>query len=239
MQKQRKITHFLRNSMILIGIVCIGVFAYIGVYINTQSEKTINEVGSVYMANMNARVSKHFSTMVDLRMTQLDTLVESIPNGSKKDSAQVREWLEYNAKLRGLDSLAYYFDDGSFEIIYGTEIASANPEKFLEIMRNGDRTVSVGYSNDGEQAAIIGTPFKAEMDDGRKSIAIIGKMPIEYIAETLTLNADDELFYSFVIRKDGSFVIHTAGAYRDNYFDRARALYDEIIDKKNVEQFVS
>ena len=239
MQRQRKITHFLRNSMILIGIVCIGVFAYIGVYMNTQSESTINQVGSVYMANMNARISKHFSTMINLRMTQLNTLVESIPNGDNKDSDQVRELLEYNAKLRGLDSLAYYFDDGSFEMIYGTEIVSANPEKFLETMRSSDKTVSVGYNNDGEQAAIIGTPFKIEMADGRKSIAIVGKMPIEYIAENLSLNADDELFYSFIIRKDGSFVVHSAGAHRENYFDRARALYEEVIDKKNVEQFIS
>lgn len=239
MHKQHKITHFLRNSMILVGIVCIGIFVFLAVYMNAQSEKTINQVGSVYMASMNERISKHFSTMIDLRLTQLDTLVEAIPTNTYEDKQEVREWLEYNAKIRGLDSLAYYFEDGSFEMIYGTQVNSVNSEKFLSSMRNGERSVSVGVNSNGEQSAIIGTPFEIKMQDGRTSIAIVGKMPIEYISETLSLDDEDALLYSFVIRKDGSFVVRTAGAFRDNYFDRARALYSEVLGKKDVEQFIS
>lgn len=52
---------------------------------------------------MNERVSKHFSTMLDLRLTQLDTLIEAIPMDTREDSDSVREWLEYNAKIRGLE----------------------------------------------------------------------------------------------------------------------------------------
>lgn len=39
--------------------------------------------------------------------------------------------------------------------------------------------------------------------------------------------------------KDGSFVIRSKGAYRDNYFDRVRALYDEVEGKQSIEQFIS
>ena len=107
MHKQKKITHFLRSSMILIGVFCVGIFVFLAVYMRSQSEKIVNQVGSVYMASMNERISKHFSTMIDLRLTQLDTLVESIPSDEKEvtDSDEVRKWLEYNAKLRGLESL--------------------------------------------------------------------------------------------------------------------------------------
>lgn len=98
MKKQRKIIHFLKNSTLVIGIVCIGIFIFLAVYMNVQSEKTINQVGSIYMASMNERVSKHFSTMLDLRLTQLDTLIEAIPTDTREDSDSVREWLEYNAK---------------------------------------------------------------------------------------------------------------------------------------------
>lgn len=239
MHKKPKITHFLRSSMILVGIVCIGIFVFLSAYMITKSEKTVNQVGSVYMASMNERISKHFSTMVDLRRTQLDTLVKAIPTSSQEDNQDVREWLEYNATIRGFDSLAYYFEDGSFEMIYGTPVNSVNADKFLNAMRNGDKSVSVGVNAEGEQSAIIGTPFEIKMQDGRSSIAMVGKMPIEYISEALSLDDKDALLYSFVIRKDGSFVIRTAGAYRDNYFDRAKALYSEVLGKKNIEQFIS
>lgn len=238
MQKQHKITHFLRSSMVVIGVVCISIFLALGVYMNRQNEKTINQVGGMYMASMNERISKHFLTMVDLRMTQLDTLVETAPMGTREDSADIREWLEYNAKIRGLESLAYYFEDGSFETLFGTQVTSANPEKFLSIMRNGERTVSVGIDPDGKQSAIIGVPFEVELADGRKSISLVGIMPIEYISETLSLDDEDALMYSFIIRKDGSFVVRSAGASRDTYFERVRALYDSVEGKKNIEQFI-
>ena len=239
MKKQRKIIHFLRNSTLVIGIVCIGIFVFLAVYMNAQSEKTINQVGGIYMASMNERVSKHFSTMLDLRLTQLDTLIEAIPMDTREDSDSVREWLEYNAKIRGLESIAYYFEDGSFETIYGTQVVSIDAEKFRNSMQNGERTISIGIGPDGERSAVIGVPFEIQMKDGRVSIAMVGKIPIEYISEALSLDDDDALMYSFVIRKDGSFVVRSAGAYRNDFFERARALYDEVEGKKDVEQFIS
>ena len=239
MQKQHKITHFLRTSLVTIVIVCIGIFTSLTFYMNSRSEKTINQVGSIYMANMNERISKHFSTMIDLRLTQLDTLVEAIPTDTLEDSDEMREWLEYNAKIRGLEAIAYYFEDGSFEMLYGVKAESADSEKFLKAMRNGERTVSVGINPDGKQSAVIGVPFEVKMEDGRESIAIVGKMPIEYISETLSLDEEDALMYSYVIRRDGSFVVRSAGASRDTYFERIRALYEDVEGKKDVEQFIA
>lgn len=239
MKKQHKIIHFLRSSMLFVAIVCIAIFIFLTIYMNKQSNRTINQVGGMYMASMNERISKHFSTMVDLRLTQLDTLVESIPSKTKEDSKSVRDWLEYNGKLRGLDSLAYYFEDGSFEMLYGTEATATEPDKFLDSMKKGERKVSVGINSDETRAAVIGIPFEINLKDGRHSIAIVGKMPIEYISETLSLDETDALMYSFVIRKDGSFVVRSTGAYRDNYFERVRAIYEEVIGKKDIEQFIS
>jgi len=239
MQKQHKIVHFLRGSMVVVGIVCVAVFVALASYMNARSEETINQVGSIYMASMNERISKHFSTMVDLRLTQLDTLIEAIPNDVYNDSEDMRAWLEYNGKIRGLESLAYYFEDGTFEMLYGTTAASTDAEKFLVSMQNGERKVSVGINPDGTRAAVIGVPFEATMKGGKKSIALVGKMPLEYISETLSLDDEDALMYSFVIRRDGSFVVRSAGAYRENYFERARDLYEEVEGKKDVEQFLT
>jgi len=225
--------------MLMIGILCIGIFGGLTVYMNRQSESTINQVGSIYMASMNERIGKHFSTMIDLRMTQMDTLVESIPMSDYEDDKELRDWLEYNAQIRGLEALAYYFEDGSFEMLYGSEVTSADSERFLNAMKNGDRKVSVGFDAEGKQAAVLGVPFEVSMEDGRKSIALVGRMPIEYISETLSLDEDDALLYSFVIRQDGSFVVRSAGAFRETYFDRARETYDEVEGQKNVEQFIT
>lgn len=66
-------------------------------------------------------------------------------------------------KIRGLESIAYYFEDGSFETIYGTQVVSVDAKKFRNSMRNGDRTVSIGIGPDGERSAVIGVPFEIQM----------------------------------------------------------------------------
>ncbi len=240
MQEKHDIKLFLRGSMIAIVLVCIGIFIFLGVYTNSQNSKTINKVGDLYMSSMNERVSMHFSTMIDLRLTQLDTLTETMPGDSSKDSVEMREWLEYNGKIRGFEALAYYFEDGSFEMIYGEPADSVNADKFYQAMQEGERKVSVGVGVDGDQSAFLGVPYEVDMQDGRRSVAIVGRMPIEYISETLSLDLDDgnTQMYAFVIRQDGSFVIRSVGAYRDNYFDRVRELYEKVEGKKDVEQFI-
>lgn len=239
MKEKVKISHFLRASLIVVCVVCITIFTILPIFSKIQSEKTISHVGSIYMASMNERISKHFSTMLDLRMTQLNTLVETIPGDATIDSGEIREWLEYNGKIRGMEAIAYYFADGSYEMVYGTPVDPANPDTFLEMVSSKEQTVSIGIDADGTQSAIIGIPFEIMMDDGRRSIAIAGRMPVEYIIETLSLDDEDALLYSFVIRMDGSFVVRSAGAYRDNYFERARALYENVNGKKDVEQFIT
>ncbi|XCP83519.1 response regulator [Roseburia hominis] len=239
MQKRNKTMRYLTLSLIGVSISCVCVFCFLVKYMNRQSENTINQLGNVYMASINERISKHFETMIDLRLTQLETLVETIPSNtnSDSDSKELREWLEYSAKARGFESLAYYFEDGSFEMLYGEQVRSLNPEPFQEAMQNGERKVSVGVGEQEEKVAVMGIPFDVEMQDGRDCIALVGKLPIEYLSSTLSLGDRDTMVYSFVIRKDGSFVVSSYDSVRDNYFDRIRALYEEV-DGKGAEQLI-
>ncbi len=239
MQEKHEIILFLKRSMFFAAAICIGIFIFLGIYTNKQNNKTIDQVGSFYMASMNERISKHFSTMIDLRLTQLDTLAETMPTETREESEEIREWLEYNGKIRGFEALAYYFEDGSFEMIYGTPAASVNADRFYQSMLKGERKVSVGVGEEGDKSAFLGIPFEVSLADGRKSIAIVGRMPVEYISETLSLGEEDAPIYSFVIRQDGSFVVRTKGASRESYFERVRALYERVEGKSDIEQFIS
>ncbi len=237
MPKQNKITRFLTIGLITICVLCISIFAFMAKYLNDQSKETINQLGNMYMAGMNERISKHFETMIDLRLTQLDTLIKTIPTNSDDDSEELRQWLKDSAKARGFESLAYYFDDGSFEMIYGERVTSLDPELFLGAMQNGERKVSVGIGEKEERVALMGVPFQVNMGDGRECIALVGKIPIQYIGETLSLGDRDTMVYSFVIRRDGRFVVRSFDSTRNNYFARIEALYEEL-DGKGTDQLI-
>ncbi len=59
-------------------------------------------------------------------------------------------------------------------------------------------------------------------------MALVAGLPVSYISDNLTLEENSERAYSYIIRKDGTFVIRTADAYRNSYFERVRAAYGDI-----------
>jgi len=238
MQKQNGITRFLIISLVAVGVFCIGIFSFLTIYTTRQNEETINYVGSIYMTSMNDRISRHFSTMVDLRLSQLNTLADTIPTTNGKDSQELREWLEYNATIRGFESLAYYFEDGSYVTLYGEQVKPIDPDLFMKSMKNKERRISVGINSQGEGSAVIGVPFEITMDNNRVCLAMIGNMPFEYIGETLSLDYEDSLIYSFVIQKDGNYVVRTADADTASYFERVRTRYEEVKGME-IEEYIA
>lgn len=64
------------------------------------------------------------------------------------------------------------------------------------------------------------------MSDGNGSLAIVVGLSTKYMDEVLFLDSDKSLSYSFVIRKDGSYVVGNGGDSHKNYFDRLTSIFD-------------
>lgn len=130
---KNKINHFLVSSLIAVCIVCIGVFAVLTLYINKQNDETVSQLGNIYMFNINNRIIKHFETMTEHRMTQLETLAETIPPEYINDEDALNQWLVYNVQTRGFDAAAYCYSDGSLEMLYGDGLTPTEPMHFSTI----------------------------------------------------------------------------------------------------------
>ena len=232
---QNKIKHFLTGSLIAVCAVCIGVFVVLAAYLSQQNEQTITQLGNIYMSSMNERISKHFDSIIDHRLVQMEGMTETVPPAYAAGKDALREWLVYGGKSRGYASLAYCGKDGTLEMIYGQQVSLSSTSAFLKVMESGKSGVAVGINSKGERVALIYVPIHLTIPGTEDYAALVGELPISYLAETLSLEEDDSLIYSFVIRKDGSFVVRNSSAFRDNYFDRVRAVYDEIDGRSNEE----
>ena len=81
-------------------------------------------------------------------------------------------------------------------------------------------------------------PVRLSIPGMEDCIAMIGELPISYLSDILSLEEEDSLVYSLVIRKDGTFVVRNSAAVRDNYFDRVRAVYEET-NGQTPEEFIT
>ncbi len=219
-----RMTRFLAVSAVGISVLCLVVFSFLAFYMNKQSGDTITKVGTIYMTGMNERISMHFTTTIEMRLLQVNALVEEHPSvGNSGD----RQELAYSAKARGFDYLAACSRDGEFEMFFGSSVKVTDPEPFLESLRNNEKKVAVGTDEDGNGIILMAIPASYEMSDGQTSMALVAGLPSDYIKDVLFLDENDTLVYSHIIRKDGSFVIRSAGAFRDTYFQRLREIFKE------------
>ncbi len=226
----------MKISLAFVSVLCVVIFSFLSVYMSRASSSTISEIGRIYMSGMNERISMHFATTIDLRLSQVRAMIEDNPPG-KTDSRILRETLAYNAKVRGFDYLAYYSRDGEFDMLCGEQVDVLDPAPFLASLNNGEQKIAVGSDQSGNKLVLMGVSAEYPMEDGECTALVVG-LPVDYIQEVLFLDEEDAIVYSHIIRRDGSFVIRSGDAFRGNYFERIRSIFDEV-GGENAEEYVA
>lgn len=228
---KNKTIRLLTISLIAIAFVCVMVFTFLASFLGRKNTQMISEIGTIYMAGMNERIEMHFKSTIDTQLSQLESIVEEIPEENISDYALMEEDLKYSAEGRNFQYLALYSGDGDFEMITGEQVMLADPEPFWESMKKGDKKIAVGVDASANDIVLFGIRAELPMADGRKSIALVAGIPDEYIVRVLALEENDSLVYSHVIRRDGIFVIKSIATEKNSYFEQVRAIVDEEAGK--------
>ncbi len=234
-----KTTRFLVVSLVSVLALCGVIFTFLALFMNKRSMETITDVGGIYMTGMSKRTTMHFETTIDYRLSHVESLVEDNPIKENMDYKALRERLAYSAQARGFTSLSLYSRDGKFEMIYGDPVKVTDPEPFLTSMNNGEKKVAVGTNAKGEETVLLGVSSEYPMENGEECTALVAEIPIDYFKTILSLEQkENSLTYSHVIRRDGSFVIRSGEAVRDNYFDRIKEVFEES-NGKSPDEYVT
>ena len=157
--QKNKTARFLATSLALLLSLSVAIFSFLGFFMGSQSTDTIRQVSRMYMSGMNAQISMHFETTMELRLDQLEALVRtSLPQNIHENPA-LEEDLIYNAQAREFSYLAYYRTDGSFEMLYGSQLEVVDPEPFHASLTSGETKVAVGNDLSGNRVILLGVPI--------------------------------------------------------------------------------
>lgn len=236
-QMKNKTTRFLIISGVFMVVLCVVIFTAQAVHMNKRSAEAISELGDIYISGMSEQAARHFGTTIELRMSQVSAIVDSVPAKGGVESS-MRLTLTYNARARGFEYLALYSDDGTLEMLYGSQLMINDPAGFLASLTRGEQKMSVGQDRDGREAILMGIPAAYPMTGGKESIALVAGLPTGYITNTLSLDIGDSLIYYVIIKRDGSFILRDDQIEEADYFARARRRYDSVGDK-TPEQFIT
>lgn len=227
----KKTNQFLRRSLIILLSICIVVFLCLTVFMTRKTEESIRDITEIYMLEINTQIQQKFSSIVELRLEQVEGIINRNPPETAENDENILKELEDSAEIRNFTYLAFLAEDGSMEKLYGENIELDSCDSALEMLEEKGSLVTRGISDSGENMLILGKVAAYPMSEGTSYALIVG-ISMDYLNDALFLERYDTKVYSHVIDRNGAFVIRNFGAYRNNYFDRIRGEYSELNGKK-------
>ncbi len=232
---KKRTSIFLLASLILLIALTTGAMSFFVVSMGNESQRVINDVGTIYMQGMSEEISTHFETTIGFRMDPLKSIIKNNPPERFLDNSEQREKLRYEGVIRSYDYMAFLDADGVFHMIYGDNVVLEAPDPFMESVLAGNERIAVGHSVNEDKIVMLAVPAEYHLKDGTTSIALAAGIPAQYINDILSLNESKGLTYSHIIRRNGSFIICNSKAPADdNYFSMISNLYYGDDDQDEV-----
>lgn len=235
-QLRRKTNRFLWGSLVFVVVLCVSVFSVMGTYMGHVNEETVTNAATMYMSSVSEQISLHFETMVNTQLGHMRQAARSIASDIHGNKEQKERLCTYMQAL-GFQAAGFYSEDGSFDPLYGGMLSVIDPEPFRNSLLAGDPKIAVGLDGDGGKVVLMGIPAEHGRN-GASCIGFVGSMSLDLINDSLPLEVDEDGVYSFIIRRDGSFVIRSAGAFRESYFDRVRTVYEDVNGNLSPEEYL-
>lgn len=229
--KESRTTHFLVGSFLVLLILSAAAFFCLGLYMSNVSQKSIDQVGDMYMAGISKQIYSHFSTLIELKLEQVET-AEKVVGSDAENVESLYNELIYRVEVRGFDYLALCDEDGRMEMLYGERIEIADPEPFFTSLKKNEQKVAIGRDKSGREVVLFGISADYPMRNGGRSMAMVTAVSVDYISSMLATEEESELLYSYIIRNDGSFVVNNAGDAYTSYFE---SLYERFGDNSKSE----
>ena len=207
-------------------ILCVVIFASMYLFIYTENGVSMRAVGEIYMKEMSAQLRRHFNSIIDIRISQVEGVTLRVPPDSYTEySEEVRKELEATGQAKSFPYLGLYDKNGTLHDIYTEDsvkgqLTIVRNESFLSRLVKGEQRLESGVDEEGNKYLILGIPAEYKMENGDTSCGMVAALDIEYLQSAMSLDMDNiSLVYSHVLYSDGSFIIRSGDNERNNYFN--------------------
>lgn len=217
-------------SITLCFLVLIFFVSGIFTVLNKKTEKlnkdSVESIGMTYLAGISKETVNHSKTYFSSKFDSMNQAVDNVTmfedsNEDKKEilEQEITSETIYTALLK---------ENGEREVIRGDETFSPlDMDAFRKACNERKNKVILTVNSENEKIIEM-ILFRDFILDGENYSALLCGIPSQTLNSILNLSYDDDMVYSFIIRKaDGNFVVRNENAERNTYFDRVSALYKE------------
>lgn len=211
---------FLKRSAVALLVLTIVVFAGVSLYSFNRSDQAINDVSRVFMEQMSAQIRLNFRSELarygaELESCSYYTRSLNLPVGADAS----RDAFISEARDRGFSYVALCDAAGAADVLAGPALVLDDWDTFATAVAEGREFVTAGTTDACEPIIIFGIPAVRPMSSGEESVLLAVGVEPARITEALSLDISTTDVYSFIIRKDGGFVLDSMDTGESSYFD--------------------
>ncbi len=230
-----KTKKFLWISFFCVIIFCMVIFAWVYKYLGDKSEETVTDISKIYMSEMNRQLEQKFSTVIELRISQVEGILMRTPPASVVYGEQMLEEMQLNASVRNAAYMGLYRRNGENEMLYGDAVQLDNSEEFQSFL-SGDIQVTSCFDKQGNHVVILGVEAAYPMKDGGKSELLVVGFLMDNLEKSLVTEKEDSLVYTYLLQQGGDFVIRGEYEGSSNYFEYLEEIIQELNGKSPGQQ---
>ena len=234
---QRNGGRFLLISLIAVILLTVSLFSFLAVNVNHQSLDAIEDVGKIYMNGISEQSALHFRTTIEVRLEQIQSIVHIVPQSLFSDRQALLAHLELNAEARGYEYMALFDREGHADTVFGGELTPFSQEIFQSVLQADEPRIFVGSTPEAGRLFLFSVPSQLPMTDGDTSTILVGGMPVDYVSTLLFPETEAPMVLSYIIRKDGSYVLRSNDHDDTTYFDQLYALFADQ-DAEDIQRHI-
>ncbi len=152
----KKTKRFFMRSVISIFLLCIAVFIWLTIYMGRKTEHAIRNTTSIYMSEMSQQIQEKFTAVIDLRLQQVEEMIQFNPPQSAVYGEKMRNTLAENARMRNFTYAGLYAPDGEMEDLYGSNVDLLNRSGTAQMMQPDVFAIAEGQDKFGNKLLLLG-----------------------------------------------------------------------------------
>lgn len=218
----RRSVRGLVTELLVMLVLCMGVFSAVTLYALSRSDETIDGVSGAFMEQMSAQLRLNFSSELGLYRSELESARLAVAAANIESGSGARTVFAEQAASYSFSYAALYSTSGTADVLMGPAVELDDQGAFTAKVLAGEDAVTSGTAEDGTELLVFAVPVERRMLWGETSAMLAVGVPLADVVDALSLDVSTTQVYTHIVRADGSFVLNSGSTDATSYLQLLR-----------------
>lgn len=218
----RRSVRGLVTELLVMLVLCMGVFSAVTLYALSRSDETIDGVSGAFMEQMSVQLRLNFSSELSLYRSELESARLAVAAANIESGSDARTVFAEQAASYSFSYAALYSTSGTADVLMGPAVELDDQGAFTAKVLAGEDAVTSGTAEDGTELLVFAVPVERRMLWGETSAMLAVGVPLADVVDALSLDVSTTQVYTHIVRADGSFVLNSGSTDATSYLQLLR-----------------